>query len=304
MNIIGYRKIFLLVSSALVLLSILAIAFFGLHRGIDFLGGTQWQLKINNGNMSQDEVRNFFERNLKEKNVSVYADTSTNSIIVRLSHISEANHQQYLKDLEQKFSRVEEQRFDAIGPAVGKSVENRAVWAIVLVLIGISLYVTFAFRKVSYPIKSWKYGVITLITLFHDAIIPIGLFAVLGYFLGVEVDINFVVAVLVVMGFSVHDTIVVFDRIRENLLVRRQGLDFESLSGVINSSINQTIARSINTSLTLVIVLLSLLFLGPVYLRYFMLTILVGVTVGAYSSIFVASPTLLITSRAKSRKIK
>lgn len=301
MNVIGYRRIFLFASSALVLASILAIIFFGLHRGIDFLGGTLWQVKINDGNISQDTVRNYFEQNLGEKNVSVYTDVSTGSIIVRLEHISEQDHQTYLAALKKQFGKVEEQRFDSIGPAVGKSVEIKAAWAILLVLVGISLYVTFAFRKVSYPIKSWKYGVITLVTLFHDAIIPMGLFALLGRILGVEVDINFVVAVLVVMGFSVHDTIVVFDRIRENLTVNRQNMSYDNLSKTINDSINQTMARSINTSLTLVLVLLALLFLGPVSLRYFVLTILVGVSVGAYSSIFIASPALLMVSKVKSK---
>lgn len=301
MNIIGHRKIFLFASSALVIASVLAITFFGLHRGIDFLGGTLWQMKINNGNVSQDAVRAYFEQNLGEKNVSVYTDQSAQSIIVRLGHISEQDHQSDLAYLRKQFGKVEEQRFDSIGPAVGRSVETKAAWAILLVLLGISLYVTFAFRKVSYPIKSWKYGAITLITLFHDAIIPMGLFAVLGRILGVEVDINFVVAILVVMGFSVHDTIVVFDRIRENLTVNRQNMNYENLSKVINDSINQTMARSINTSLTLVLVLLALLFLGPVSLRYFVLTILVGVTVGAYSSIFIASPSLLLVSKIRKK---
>ena len=163
-------------------------------------------------------------------------------------------------------------------------------------MLGISLYIAFAFRKVSYPIKSWKYGIITLITLFHDVIIPAGLLAVLGRRLGIEIDTNFVVALLVVMGFSVHDTIVVFDRIRENLLLQKNRLD---LPVIINNSVNQTFVRSINTSLTLILVLLALFFFGPVTLKYFILTILVGTTVGTYSSIFVASPLLLYRSSFK-----
>jgi len=232
----------------------------------------------------------------------VYADTSTNTLIARMEAVSEADHQRFLTFLKQKFGAVEEQRFDTIGPAVGKSVEQKAIWAVLLVLVGISLYVTFAFRKVSYPIKSWKYGAITLVTLFHDVLIPLGLYAVLGHFFGVEVDINFVVAVLVVMGFSVHDTIVVFDRIRENLLHYRQNVDAAGLETVINKSVNETMVRSINTSMTLILVLLALVFLGPVSLKYFIITILVGVTVGTYSSIFVASPLLFLVSRVQKSK--
>ncbi len=158
------------------------------------------------------------------------------------------------------------------------------------------MYIAFAFRKVSYPIKSWKYGIIALITLFHDVIIPAGLLAVLGWRLGIEVDTHFVVALLVVMGFSIHDTIVVFDRIRENLLLQKTHLD---LPIIINNSINQAFVRSINTSLTLILVLLALFFFGPVTLKYFVLTVLVGTTVGTYSSIFVASPLLLLRSSYK-----
>ena len=158
-------------------------------------------------------------------------------------------------------------------------------------LIGISLFIAFAFRKVSRPIRSWKYGVVTLVTLFHDVVIPAGLFAYLGRFYGVEADTNFIVALLVVMGFSVHDTIVVFDRIRENLLLGREGA---GLAEVVNKSINETLARSINTSVTLVLVLVALLLFGPATLTYFVLAILVGVILGTYSSIFVASPLLVI----------
>ena len=306
MNIIRYRNFFLAISASLVLAGILAIVIFCLNPGIDFLGGTLWQLRIPSiGSdltpQSQEALKYFFEQTLNVPSPAIYSDTSTRSIIIRLGHISEAEHQSYLTSLRQKFGSVEEQRFDTIGPSVGKDLKTRAILGVIGVLVAISLYVTYAFRKASYPIKSWKYGVITLVTLFHDVAIPLGLFAVLGKIMGAEVDINFVVAALVVMGFSVHDTIVVFDRVRENLLLNRQSLDFEKLANVINRSINQTMARSINTSLTLVMVLLTLLFFGPSSLRYFSLTILVGVTVGAYSSIFVASPMLLITSRAKKK---
>jgi preprotein translocase subunit SecF len=158
------------------------------------------------------------------------------------------------------------------------------------VLFGISLYIAFAFRKVSKPVSSWKYGMVTLVTLFHDVIMPAGLLAVLGRFKGIEIDTNFIVALLVVMGFSVHDTIVVFDRIRENLTLARGKA--VSLGDIINKSIRETFARSINTSLTLMIVLVALLVFGPPSLFYFILTILVGTLFGTYSSIFVASPLL------------
>jgi len=162
------------------------------------------------------------------------------------------------------------------------------------VLLGISLYVIYAFRKSSAFIKSWKYGFIVLLTLFHDIVIPTGLLAFLGWKFGVELDTKFIVALLVIMGFSVHDTIVVFDRIRENLSISRGKFD---LSQTVNFSVKQTIARSINTSLTLIIALVALFFLGPASLKYFILIILVGTITGTYSSIFIASP--LLTFRGK-----
>ncbi|MEK7162975.1 MAG: protein translocase subunit SecF [Patescibacteria group bacterium] len=297
MNIIKHRKIFLSFSSLLVLVSIAAIAVFGLKPGIDFAGGALWQIKLatDYGLQTTGNLKYFFENDLSVKNIMIFP-AENNGFLIRMSHISEEQHQQYLQSLKNKFGEVEELRFEGIGPTIGKALKQKAVWAIILVILGISLYITFAFRKVSYPIKSWKYGVITLITLFHDVMIPAGLLAILGWRLGVEIDTNFVVALLVVMGFSIHDTIVVFDRIRENLLLQKNRLD---LPVIINDSINQTIARSINTSLTLVLTLLALFFFGPTALKYFILTILVGTVIGTYSSIFVASPLLLYFGYSK-----
>ena len=281
----------------MVLASITGILIFGFRPGIDFNGGTLWQIKLttNNQQPTTDALRNFFENDLGVKDATIFP-AENQSFLVRLGHISEEQHQNYLSALKNKFGEVEELRFENIGPAVGKELRTRALWAIALVLLGISIYIAFAFRKVSYPIKSWKYGVITLITLFHDISIPAGLLAVLGWKWGIEIDTNFVVALLVILGFSVHDTIVVFDRIRENLLINKTRLD---LPVIINSSVNQTLARSINTSLTLILVLLAMFFLGPATLKYFVLTILVGTIFGTYSSIFIASPLLLYLGYSK-----
>lgn len=293
MNIIGNRKIFLTISGFLVAGSIAAVLVFGFRPGIDFKGGTLWQLKIEQTNI--DTVKNFFANDLNLKDAAVYP-AENSSFMIRLAHISEEQHQSFLSTIKNKFGSADELSFQDIGPAVGQELENRALWAIGLVILGISLYVAFAFRKVSYPVKSWKYGVGTLISLFHDVAIPAGLMAILGKLSGVEIDTNFVVSLLVVMGFSVHDTIVVFDRIRENLLLQHGRFD---LATVINTSVNQTFARSVNTSLTLILVLLALLFFGPLTLHYFILTLLVGVFFGTYSSIFIASPLLLYLGYSK-----
>lgn len=297
MNIIGKSKIFLSVSAILIIASIAAVVLFGFKSGIDFKGGTLWQLKSPDGNQEQtiNDLKKFFQTDLKIENIAVFPGEN-NSYLVRTDNISEEDHQKFLGELKSKFNEIEELKFESIGPAVGNELKQKAIWAIVWVLLGISLYVAYAFRKVSHPVTSWKYGIITLFTLFHDVIVPAGLLAVLGWKLGVEIDTNFIVALLVIMGFSVHDTIVVFDRIRENLMTSKSGSDF---SEIVNKSVNQTLARSINTSVTVFIVLLAMFFFGPESIKYFILTILVGVAIGTYSSIFVASPLLVMWGKGK-----
>lgn len=295
MNVIGNKYLFLGFSGLLVAASIVAIFVFGLQQGIDFTGGTMWQTSVHDAAVTADGVKAFLADTLNMQDAVVTPQPATESFIIRVKEVSEGEHGAYTQEFVKKYPRFEELRFESIGPAIGSELRQRAVWAFLFVLIGISLYIAFAFRKVSYPVSSWKYGLITLLTLFHDAIIPTGLFAVLGYLYHAEVDTNFIVAILVVMGFSVHDTIVVFDRIRENLRLERSAkFDFDAL---VNKSVNETMARSINTSLTLVLVLVALYMLGSSSLAYFTLTILLGTVVGTYSSIFVASPLLTLWRR-------
>lgn len=303
MNIIKYRYIFFFISGALIVASVFAVSIYGLKPGIDFSGGTLWQIKLSGlrpaegglrlaeGGAQTENLSNFFEQELNVKNPVVYREESSGSFIIRLNHISEADHQNYFESLKKKFGEIEELRYETIGSVVGQELKKKAIWAIILVLFGISLYVAYAFRQVSYPVKSWKYGIIALLTLFHDVVIATGLLAYLGWKYGIELDTKFIVALLVIMGFSIHDTIVVFDRIRENLTLSRAK---ENLEDIINSSVSQTMARSINTSLTLVLTLLALFLYGPLSLKYFVLLIMAGTIVGTYSSIFIAAPGLLL----------
>lgn len=290
--IVKSRYIFLFISAVLMIASIVAAFTYGLKPGIDFTGGTLWQIKLATSNqpLATSEIKDFFKNELNVKNATVYPEAESQSYLIRIGHISEEQHQQYLSLIKNKFGEADELRYETIGPTIGKELKNKAIWAIILVLLGISLYVAYAFRKVSYPVKSWKYGTIVLFTLFHDVVISVGALALLGWKFGVELDTKFIVALLVIIGFSVHDTIVVFDRIRENLLLDRGRKD---LKEIINDSIRQTFARSINTSLTLILTLLALFFYGPLILKYFVLLILAGTIVGTYSSIFIASPSLL-----------
>lgn len=286
MNIIKYKYIFLIISGTLVLASIASIFVFGFRQGIDFVGGTLWQIKTL---ATKDDLR------LLLPPAVISAQPATESFIIRLNEFSESERQHTLNVLKEKFGEAEELRFESIGPSIGGELREKSVRAFIFVLISISLYIAFAFRKVSKPVSSWKYGLITLVTLFHDALIPLGVFSALGYFANVEIDSTFVVAILVVLGFSVHDTIVVFDRIREKIRLQKSAnYDFDEL---VNRGINETIARSINTSLTLVLVLIAMFLFGAASLQYFILVILIGAVVGTYSSIFVASPLLTLWRR-------
>lgn len=292
LNIIGHRKIFLTFSSILVVASIVAIAVFGLKQGIDFVGGSLWQVKFDPVIASSEGAKQSLQTLIP--NSTIVPDNTTGSFMIRMAETSEEQHQQLAEELKTEIGDFEELRFESIGPTIGNELRTNAIWAFALVLLAISLYIAFVFRKVSYPVKSWKYGIVTLITLFHDAIIPIGLLAVLGKYQNIEVGVDMVVAILVVIGFSVHDTIVVLDRTRENLKNSKGDVAFTDL---INKSVNQTLARSINTSLTLLIILLALFFWGPASLSYFTLVILVGTIIGTYSSIFVASSLIAVWSK-------
>lgn len=289
LNIIGHRKIFLTISAILVIGSIAAIGVFRFNEGIDFKGGTLWSFRVD-GNPDTAEIGQLLATTLENSDVRLSVD-SDGALLARLPDMGEDQHQKIAAAVTGKYQGFQELSFQSIGPSVGASLRNKALIALALVLVAISLYIAFAFRKVFQPVSSWKYGLITLLTLLHDVAVPAGVMAVLGHFLKTEIDTNFLVALLVVMGFSVHDTIVVFDRIRENLLKERAKGDFED---IVNRSVNQTLGRSINTSLTLILVLVALYAIGPASLHYFVLTLLIGVVTGIYSSIFVASPLLIV----------
>lgn len=286
LNIIGHRKKFFIFSSILIILAVAATAKWGLKLSVDFTGGAISEIAFNV--RPDNESVKAALKDLDLGNITI-TPSGEKEIFVKTRDIDEETHQKMLKAIADKFSDAKEMRFDSIGPAIGKELRQKAVWATITGIIGIALYVSWAFRKVSKPVSSWKYGAVSIATLFHDAMIPIGVFAVLGHYKGVEVDIPFIAAILTVLGYSINDTIVVFDRTRENL-IKHNIKDFKE---TVNKSINQTFIRSINTSLTVIIVLLALYFFGGETLRYFALALIIGVVTGTYSSVFIASPLLV-----------
>ena len=213
-------------------------------------------------------------------------------LLIRSGHLSEEDHQRLLLLLQgnAKQYTVTEKQFDSIGPTIGHELRVRSAIAVVLVILLIVLYVAWAFRKVSRPVPSWKYGIVTIVALLHDVILPAGFFAILGKWYGVEVDTLFVTAILTILGFSVHDTIVVFDRIRENLRNAKKEEQFEE---IVNQSLLETITRSVNTSFTVLLALTAVFLFGGESVRFFSLTLIAGIIFGTYSSIFIASPLLV-----------
>lgn len=288
MTIIGMRKISYTFSGILVCLSVIALFIWGLKLGIDFTGGSLLEVEYTDIRPDHDVM----VQSLAKIGITntVVQPTGDRGVFLRLADLSEDKHQETLKVLS-SLGALNEKRFDSIGPTIGSELKRNSLWALILVLIMIVLYISFAFRQVSRPMASWKYGVAAVIALFHDVFIPLGVFAYLGHYYGIEIDTLFVTAILTVLGFSVHDTIVVFDRIRENLHKIGGRVDFEE---VVEQSIKQTVVRSINTSATVFFVMALLYFLGGASTKFFALTLLIGVFFGTYSSIFIASA-LLVT---------
>ncbi|MDO8669403.1 MAG: protein translocase subunit SecF [Candidatus Buchananbacteria bacterium] len=296
-NIIKNRKYFYTLSGVLALISILSLIAWGLKPGLDFTGGSLLELSFKNERPATEAIqKSLADLNLGEIIVQPLGD---NNNILRFKDVDEDTHQKILSNLKEAFknketgseeaSLVTEERFESVGPVLGKELESKAWTAISFASIMIVLYIAYAFRKVSKPVESWKFGLAAIIALIHDLLIVTGLFSLLGHFAGVEIDGLFITALLTILGFSVHDTIVVFDRTRENLS-KHYSSNFEE---VVNDSINQTITRSINTSLTALIVLTTLYFLGGSTISNFVLALIAGIIFGTYSSIFVASPILV-----------
>jgi len=293
MQIIAHKKIFLSIAAILVVASIAAIAIWGLPLGIDFTGGTLLEVEYQGDRPSNDIIREALSPIIGEVQVQ---PTGERGIIVRGPVVDEATHQNIIAALG-SFGELEEVRFDSIGPIIGRELGKKAVTAIVIVLILIILYIAWAFRKVSKPISSWKYGLAAIVALLHDVAIPTGIVAFLGHSGTLQVDAFFITALLTILGFSVHDTIIVFDRIRENL----KRLPNETFETVTNRSVNEVMARSINTSLAIILVLVAVLFLGGETTRNLALVLTLGGIFGTYSSIFVASPILTLRARGGKR---
>lgn len=287
LDIIKHYKFWFTVSGVILVAGIISLSVFGLRLGIDFTGGTVTQLQfVKTPDLSK------IQGVLSSENVGGFKiqQSGNNGVIIETKPLEKSKHDQINADLKSKIGDFTEVSYTSIGPSIGKELSSKAIYELILVSFGIVFYIAYAFRKVTKPITSWKFGWSAIVALLHDLFVVAGIFSILGHFLGVEVDSLFVTALLTVLGFSVHDTIVVFDRIRENLKTEAgQPIEF-----IVNHSINQTVVRSLNTSLTVLFVLLALLLFGGVTIKYFVLALFIGIIAGTYSSIFIASPILVL----------
>lgn len=283
---IKYRKIYFIFSGILIIASIMALVVFGLKPGIDFIGGSILEIEYQEERPGNQEMR---EKLADFDLGTIYVQpTEERGIILKMKDISEETHQQVLEKLQENGDLVEERRFETIGPMIGQELKNKTKIVIVVALLSMILYIALAFRRIQKPLRSWVYGFASAVALFHDILIPLAAFAVLGRFYNIEITIPIITALLAVLGYSINNTVVVFDRIRENLLKR--GETFEQ---TVDISLNQTLTRQINTSLTTLFVCAAIFFFGGVTLKYFALALILGIIAGTYSSIFLAGPLLI-----------
>jgi len=281
---IKYSKIYFIASGILIIASIVSVLVFGINWGIEFVGGSILKITyIEQQSDTQELSKNLSDLGLDNFSIRLSGERG---VVVKMPEVS-----QEIKDrvsaILYSSDKIEKESisYESVSPVVGGESKTKSVRAVMLSIIAIVLYVAFAFRKISRPVKSWQYGIATVIALMHDVLIPVGIFAALGHFWGVEFSIPILTALLTILGYSVNDTVVVFDRIRENL-IKSPG---EAFNDVIDDSLNQTLVRSLSTGFATLIVLSAIFFFGDQSLTYFSFALIIGIAFGSYSSIFLAS---------------
>lgn len=296
MNIIGRRRLWFAISILVIIPGLISLALWGLKPGIDFAGGQVMEVR---SAASQEELKRIFEA-AETRDVTI-TTTGQNTILIRYRDPEGKSTTEVNTQLKAQLQVIgaEQVSFESVGPAVSRDITRNAVIAVALASVAIVIFLAIAFRNTPPPVSPWSFGVTAVIALLHDTLVLLGIFSILGHFFNVEVDSLFVTAVLTTIGFSVHDTIVVFDRIRENL--KRYNHDFDI---VVNDSIVETIVRSVSTSLTVLFTLLALLIFGGESIRLFVLALLLGIVSGTYSSIFNAAPMLVVWNNFKLKRAR
>lgn len=300
MFVVKYKKIFLLFSALLTAVALGAVLVYGLRFGIEFTGGALTTMSYQEGRPDKATLETALST-LSLGEVSL-REAGTNQYMLRTRSLSEAERTAVLQALSLGGTvRPTVEQYTSIGPTIGKELRNKGLIGLLTVILMVVIYIAIVFFKVSKPVPSWKYGIIAIVTLVHDVILPLGLFALLGHFAGVTVDALFLTALLVILGYSISDTIIIFDRIRENLRKNEEESRIEPFEDVVGKSLSQTYARSINTSMTTLISLFAIYFFGGESTAFFALALITGVLAGTYSSIFIAAPLLVVLERLQKK---
>ncbi len=294
MFVITHRKFFFWLTGIVLVAAIGAIIGLGLPIGIDFTGGSLIELQYTNGRPALSVIQE--EAAKVPVGAVLVIPTNANQVTIRTRTLTPAEHTAMVQAVSENASTTE-LAFTSVGPALGSQFAHKALWALIAVVLAIVAYIAFAFRKVSKPVPSWGYGLTVIAILAHDLIIPTGFFAIFAHFTGAEVDSLFVTALLALLGYSVNDTIIIFDRVREHLRNNDKDHTQEEFAETVGKSIRETMTRSINTSLTVILALIALAVLGAQATRTFALVLLVGVVAGTYSSVLLAAPLLVPLSR-------
>ncbi len=292
MFVITYRKIFYGLSIVLISASIFVTVFWGINLGIDFTGGSSLEIVFSENSLDKAEISETISALNLNRDFSI-RETGNSGYIIKSKTLENSEKDLIVSAIKQKNSSAEEIKFNNVGPTLGKELKSKAILSIIIVVLAIMTYVAIAFGRVSKPVSSWKYGFITVFALAHDVIFTVGFSAVIGKIYGIEFDTLFVIALLVILGYSVNDTIVVFDRIRENLKNTPENQRDSRFDTIVGEGLRQTFGRSINTSLTTLISLVALAIFGGEATKWFALALVAGVTIGTYSSIFFAAPMLV-----------
>jgi preprotein translocase subunit SecF len=293
MSVLQHARLWFTLSGLLMAGSVAAIAVWGIHPGIDFIGGSV--LELQGDAVTVPSVRTALEQ--RNESSATVQSTGDGGVLVRMRLLDTGAHAELLAALKQSLPSLEERRFDTVGPTISRELVRKSIVAITLATVGILLYLAFVFRKASAVVSSWVFGSIAVLVLLHDVLIAAGAFAVYAHFFGASADSLFVTALLTTLGFSVHDTIVIFNRIKTNLRLLRLG--FRDL---VDRSVLETFTRSLNTSFTTLLVLLALLLFGGATIRPFLITLTAGIVVGVYSSIFIAAPLVVVWQERRKRK--
>lgn len=296
-NIISKTKYTYAFSITLSILGIISLMLWGMKFGIDFTGGTLMEVKFANTIPAKADIESLVG-NLNLKSLTIQT-SENNSDLIRYASEDDTVNEKVWSEISQKYPDAVQLKVDYTNSSVSQELRNNSLWAIFWAVLGIMAYIAWAFRKVSRPIPSWKFGLGAVIALIHDILITVGIFSILGHFLNIEVGVPFIAALLTILGFSVHDTIVVYDRTRENLL--RSG-GKEPFPDLVNRSLNETVIRSINTSFTVMITLLAIFLFGGSSIKDFSLALLIGIFFGTYSSIFIASALLVTSYKLQTKK--